>query len=320
MARAPSKFPELKARVDAAKAMPLTDRIVKLREAMAGLPDYLANYQWVAAERHAFGEKRVHSYRDIAGEDGLGTGRQWIATVPGDNLFGTLADFIAAANPDTIRMLLERVAVLEAALSEAKDFADASRLDPQANFPAISAIAEKGLAGITGATYVPPDTFDFDEATSTVRVIPTHAKLTVTEKTEDGWTAEGVVVVDAPPPAPDYPDDTPGWMLSRDDFPFEWTDTKPVEIDDTLVVQECTYGQWKVAEQKAWDAAKADDTLGWAYTFGDENSGGASHEWSDTHPGADVRDVYQCTWREFAHNMEDHWNHLDERAAEEGDV
>lgn len=63
-----------------------------------------------------------------------------------------------------------------------------------------SAAAKARVAeAITGAgTYVEPDQFVFDEATSTVRVIPTHAELTVTEKTEEGWTAEGALVVDAP--------------------------------------------------------------------------------------------------------------------------
>ncbi|HEY8578184.1 MAG TPA: hypothetical protein VIL88_17800 [Devosia sp.] len=47
-------------------------------------------------------------------------------------------------------------------------------------------------------TYIDPDSFEFDEATSTIRLVPGNAELTVTEKTEDGWTAEGVIVVDAP--------------------------------------------------------------------------------------------------------------------------
>lgn len=61
-----------------------------------------------------------------------------------------------------------------------------------------------------------------------------------------------------------------------------------------------------------------DGPLRWAYAFGDENSGDPSREWSSSHPGADVRDVYQCTEAEFVHDMQDYWQHTDERAAEEG--
>jgi hypothetical protein len=106
----PSRYPELKARIDAAKARPLAERIDDIKTAIAGLPEHWSQYQWVADQKHAFGDKRI---RTICGDDGYGQGRQWIATVPGDNSFGTLADYVAAANPDTVQMLLDRIAELE---------------------------------------------------------------------------------------------------------------------------------------------------------------------------------------------------------------
>lgn len=107
------------ATIKAAKARTLPERIEDLETAMAGLPPW-DRYQWIADTKQAFGDKRVRAH--VVGDDGYGEGRQWIAAVPGDNSFGTLADYIAAANPDTVRLLLNRIAELEARLSVERFF------------------------------------------------------------------------------------------------------------------------------------------------------------------------------------------------------
>lgn len=105
------RFPELMARVMAEKNLPLPDRIDRLKIALADLPTDVAKYQWEADQKPLFGEKYV---RCVSGNDGEGMGRQWFATTP-SHIRG-LANYIAAANPDTVTMLLvERDAAIDLA-------------------------------------------------------------------------------------------------------------------------------------------------------------------------------------------------------------
>ncbi|MER9680791.1 hypothetical protein NKJ23_15865 [Mesorhizobium sp. M0184] len=95
--------PEVMAPVIGEKARTLPDRLNGLKAALAGLPEHWLQWQWAADAKQSFGEKYVR----VIGDNGLGMGRQWIAAVPADkHYFGTLAEYIAAANPDTIRMLI----------------------------------------------------------------------------------------------------------------------------------------------------------------------------------------------------------------------
>lgn len=60
------------------------------------------------------------------------------------------------------------------------------------------------------------------------------------------------------PPAPDYPDDTPGWAFEGEENPQEWSTEHPVESgeqDGATNIRPCTWGQWK-AEGVAYDAAR----------------------------------------------------------------
>ena len=103
-----ARFPELMARIIAAKDQPLPERIEVLLSAMQKLPDYLHEYQWEADAKPLFGEKRVA----VVGNNGKGMGRQYIADTP-SHITG-LAEYIAAANPDTIAMLIAALASREA--------------------------------------------------------------------------------------------------------------------------------------------------------------------------------------------------------------
>ena len=96
-----TRFPELMASIVAAKDEPLEPRIEKLLSAMKKLPDYLHQYQWEADERQLFGDKWV---RSVSGNNGQGRGCQAIACCP-QHIEG-LAEYIAAANPDTIARLI----------------------------------------------------------------------------------------------------------------------------------------------------------------------------------------------------------------------
>lgn len=103
-----SRFPELMASVVADKALPISDRICQLEQALADIPAHLLKYQWRASGKAVFGDHHVY------GDDGYGTGRQFIASTPADKAyFGSLSTFIAAANPDTISQLLKHIANLE---------------------------------------------------------------------------------------------------------------------------------------------------------------------------------------------------------------
>ncbi|TIY02988.1 MAG: hypothetical protein E5V22_16420, partial [Mesorhizobium sp.] len=98
------KHHELFATIAAEKARGLPERVAMLSAALAGLPEHWRQWQWMADAKPVFGEKYV---RSVYGDNGHGMGRQVIAAVPADkHYFGTLADFIAAANPDTITMLI----------------------------------------------------------------------------------------------------------------------------------------------------------------------------------------------------------------------
>lgn len=113
------RFPETMANVVAGKSKSLPQRIADLQAALDGLPDHWKQWQWIADPRQSFGNRYI---RSIVGNNGHGMGRQAIATVSGSEswYFGTLADFIAAANPDTICMLLARIAEAEAEIAALK--------------------------------------------------------------------------------------------------------------------------------------------------------------------------------------------------------
>ncbi|AZO67644.1 hypothetical protein [Mesorhizobium sp. M6A.T.Cr.TU.016.01.1.1] len=98
------RFPEHMAEIVAEKARTLPDRVNGLKAALAGIPEHWRQYQWSADAKQSFGEKYVR----VIGDSGHGTGRQWIAAIPAGpkGNFGTVAEYIAAANPDTITMLL----------------------------------------------------------------------------------------------------------------------------------------------------------------------------------------------------------------------
>jgi hypothetical protein len=108
------RFPEVMARVVVEKARTLPDRVNGLLAALAGLPEHWRQWQWAADTKQSFGSKYVR----VLGDSGAGMGVQYIADTPGGHpeYFGKLAEFIAAANPDTIGMLLaERAEMLKAA-------------------------------------------------------------------------------------------------------------------------------------------------------------------------------------------------------------
>ncbi|MER8394026.1 hypothetical protein NKH10_19240 [Mesorhizobium sp. M1340] len=98
------RWPEVMAPVVAEKARTLPDRLNGLKAALAGLPEHWRQWQWSADAKQSFGEKYVR----VVGDSGYGMGRQYIAAIPAGpkTYFGTVAEYIAAANPDTITMLL----------------------------------------------------------------------------------------------------------------------------------------------------------------------------------------------------------------------
>lgn len=98
------RFPALMESIEQQKNEPLSSREAEIIEAIRSLPESFAEYQWKADERPMFGEKYI---RDVAGDNGKGMGRQWIATTP-SHIDG-LARYIAAANPDTVAMLLREL-------------------------------------------------------------------------------------------------------------------------------------------------------------------------------------------------------------------
>ena len=100
------------AEITADRAAELPERIAALKEAIAGLPEHWHQWQWKADAKPVFGERYV---RSVYGDNGHGMGRQVVASVPADRFyFGTVADFIAAANPDTVTMLLAEIDRLKA--------------------------------------------------------------------------------------------------------------------------------------------------------------------------------------------------------------
>lgn len=111
--RAENRFPELLARINAAKATPLSERVEAVLSAVNSMPEGFGNYQWEAHERQLFGDKWVGS---VAGNDGRGMGRQAIAAVP-SHLSG-VANYIAATNPDTVLTLIAENEETRAALAE----------------------------------------------------------------------------------------------------------------------------------------------------------------------------------------------------------
>lgn len=120
-----NRFPDLMARILAAKGEPLEPRIERVIAAMQTLRADLMRYQWDADQRPLFGEKRVA----VSGNNGLGTGRQYVADTP--NHIDGLADYIAAANPDTVAMPI-------AALTEARAQAPAAKIEGMREAAAVS--------------------------------------------------------------------------------------------------------------------------------------------------------------------------------------
>lgn len=108
-----TRFPDLMARIIAAKDQPLPDRIEALVDVMQKMDEYLHKYQWEADAKPLFGDKLI----SVGGDNGEGTGRQWIADTP-SHLTG-LAEYIAAANPDTVAMLIAELAEARRALLRA---------------------------------------------------------------------------------------------------------------------------------------------------------------------------------------------------------
>lgn len=100
------RFPDHMAQIVAAKNERLPERLQTLIAAIEAIPEYMRQYQWQADAKQAFGSKWV---RAIAGDNGKGAGRQAIAEVVGHI---DVADYIAAANPDTVSMLIAEAATL----------------------------------------------------------------------------------------------------------------------------------------------------------------------------------------------------------------
>lgn len=98
------RFPDHMARIVEAKNAGLPDRLKGLVAAIEAIPEHMRQYQWQADEKQRFGSKWV---RAVAGDNGKGMGRQLIAEVVGHI---DVADFVAAANPDTVAMLLTSLA------------------------------------------------------------------------------------------------------------------------------------------------------------------------------------------------------------------
>ena len=81
----------------------------ELRELAESVGDHLILSGWYACSKPHFGEYRVYA------DDFKGRGRQHICDVPASkNYFGKLHEFIAAANPQAIIELLDRLEELEA--------------------------------------------------------------------------------------------------------------------------------------------------------------------------------------------------------------
>jgi len=115
------RFPDHMARIVEAKNAPLTDRIARLAAALEAIPDFMRQYEWQADEKQLFGSKWV---RSVAGDNGKGRGRQAIAEVVNHI---NVADFIAAASPDTITMLLAERAELIVRAERAEQERDETR-------------------------------------------------------------------------------------------------------------------------------------------------------------------------------------------------
>lgn len=105
-----NRFPDLMARIAAAKDEPLDTRISAIVAAVAAMPSHFGRYQWEIG-RVLFGDKWVH----VSGNDGEGRGRQAIAAIPG-HLSG-VAEYIAAANPDGVLLMIAELQAARAALA-----------------------------------------------------------------------------------------------------------------------------------------------------------------------------------------------------------
>lgn len=99
--RLTTRFPEHMALIVSLKTETFSERVARLHNALTALGDNTHQYQWVADVRSVFGDRFV---RSVDGDNGHGMGRQAIAAVP-CHLEG-VAEFIAAANPDTMALLI----------------------------------------------------------------------------------------------------------------------------------------------------------------------------------------------------------------------
>lgn len=111
------RFPGHMEKILAAKNAGLPERLNDLVRAISAIPDHMKQYQWQADKKQAFGSKYV---RSIAGDNGKGMGLQAIAEVVGHL---EVADYIAAANPDTIALLIAELIQAQAASAAAYEAA-----------------------------------------------------------------------------------------------------------------------------------------------------------------------------------------------------
>ena len=138
------RFPELIAHIMAEKNLLLPDRIERLKSSLADLSPDIARYQWEADAKPAFGEKYI---RHVAGNDGEGTGRQWMASTP-PHIKG-LAEYIAAANPDTVALLLAQLTAANTRADQADIILADNYDDPDSAADAILALRDKPAPAVT---------------------------------------------------------------------------------------------------------------------------------------------------------------------------
>lgn len=95
-------------------------QIEKLKKLAEGVSDHLKLDGWYSSDgKPTFGQYHVYA------DDGKGTGRQLICTVPADkSYFGKLHEYIAAANPDVIIELINKIEKCEELLKHSTDIID----------------------------------------------------------------------------------------------------------------------------------------------------------------------------------------------------
>lgn len=104
--------------------LPTQEELDKLREAAEGVPDHIRLKGWFAGKEQ-FGQQFVYA------DDFRGMGRQHIASLPASKgYFGTMADFIAAANPAHVLALLDLIAAQQKQIAEQGWISVDERLPP----------------------------------------------------------------------------------------------------------------------------------------------------------------------------------------------